>query len=189
MAIQRWCLLQPTWDCDRVGGDTASDGGGRATCCLEERGEAQERLFFSFKQSPTTTMSPTSPTRLAVSLKRQRRDSTSSDLDAANRKHAVAGDKWIVGVACMDVKARSKPMRNILSRLMSNHNYHVVVFGDKVILDETIENWPTCHFLISFFSTGFPLDKAIQYVKLRQPYCVNNLLMLKVLMNRRWVRI
>jgi hypothetical protein len=34
------------------------------------------------------------------------------------------------------VKARSKASRNILTRLQSNGDFDVVVFGDKVILDE-----------------------------------------------------
>ncbi|KAJ1660535.1 inositol hexakisphosphate and diphosphoinositol-pentakisphosphate kinase [Dispira simplex] len=87
----------------------------------------------------------------------------------------------------MDKKARSKQMGSLIERLLQYDIFDVVVFGDKVILDEDIRKWPWCDFMISFYSEGFPLRKAIEYQKRRGVFSVNNLPMQELLWDRRLV--
>ncbi|KAJ1798956.1 inositol hexakisphosphate and diphosphoinositol-pentakisphosphate kinase [Coemansia sp. RSA 2399] len=97
------------------------------------------------------------------------------------------GRKPIIGICAMDSKARSKPMTNVLNRLVATGRYELLFFGEKTILDETIEAWPLCDFLISFFSSGFPLEKAFEYSQLRKPFLVNSLVRQFLLLDRRVV--
>ncbi|KAJ1770898.1 inositol hexakisphosphate and diphosphoinositol-pentakisphosphate kinase [Coemansia sp. RSA 1843] len=97
------------------------------------------------------------------------------------------GRKPIIGICAMDSKARSKPMTNILNRLVATDRYELVFFGEKTILDEKIEAWPLCDFLISFLSSGFPLEKAFEYSQLRKPFLVNSLVRQFLLLDRRVV--
>eukprot|EP00968_Pinguiococcus_pyrenoidosus_P017139 scaffold1667_cov258-Pinguiococcus_pyrenoidosus.AAC.13 len=83
-------------------------------------------------------------------------------------------------------KAQSKPMRNILSRLSKAH-FDIILFGDDIMLNKPVEEWPVCDALIAFFSKGFPLAKAIEYVDLRKPYCINDIHKQGLLLDRRRV--
>ncbi|EJK58180.1 hypothetical protein THAOC_21718, partial [Thalassiosira oceanica] len=91
-----------------------------------------------------------------------------------------------LGICAMDKKARSKPMAAILERLDAE-TFEPVYFGDKLILNEPVESWPVCDVLIAFYSNGYPLGKAEEYVSLRQPYLLNDLKMQRTLMDRRRV--
>jgi len=75
-------------------------------------------------------------------------------------------------------------MTEILSRL-SKDVFEVVLFGDSTISNSPVESWPVVDCLISFFSAGFPLAKAIRYVLLRKPYCINDLTFEVMMRDRR----
>ncbi|XP_030856184.1 inositol hexakisphosphate and diphosphoinositol-pentakisphosphate kinase 2 isoform X3 [Strongylocentrotus purpuratus] len=83
--------------------------------------------------------------------------------------------KVVVGICCMGKKASSRPMREILHRLEKFEYISLDIFDEDMILNDPVESWPQCNALISFFSTGFPLHKAIEYAKLRKPLVINDL--------------
>ena len=92
----------------------------------------------------------------------------------------ISTRKIRVGVCAMDKKARSKAMREILTRLEKFGEFEIIVFGDDTILNQPVERWPKVDALLSWFSDGFPLAKAESYSKLHRPiYMVNDL-------NRQW---
>ena len=92
-----------------------------------------------------------------------------------------------LGVCAMAKKTKSKPMKEILRRLEKFQHIKVIVFEERVILRHPIEVWPLCDALISFYSDGFPLQKAIAYAELRRPYLVNDLKAQYTLMDRKKV--
>ena len=86
----------------------------------------------------------------------------------------------------MDKKTQSKPMREILKRL-STEQFEIVIFGDDCVLNKPVESWPVVEALITFYSNHFPTQKALDYVKLRNPYMINDLEMGEILKDRRKV--
>jgi len=48
-------------------------------------------------------------------------------------------DKITIGVCVMEKKVFSSPMEKILERLRAFGEFEIIIFGDKVILDDPIE--------------------------------------------------
>ncbi|RYP21798.1 hypothetical protein DL765_002023 [Monosporascus sp. GIB2] len=119
------------------------------------------------RNSPATSAQssrPQPPTRSRSRVKRRFSGSTAASshspsceraLHSRDKEEAKPAPWGIIGVCALDSKARK------------------------------VENWPICDYLISFYSDGFPLEKAINYVKARKPFCVNDLPMQKILWDRR----
>ncbi|CAH1790258.1 unnamed protein product [Owenia fusiformis] len=112
-----------------------------------------------------------------------RRSNSSTPPERAN----VDGRRVIVGICAMKKKSSSRPMQEILERLELFQYIETLIFDEDVILKSPIEDWPICDGLISFFSKGFPLDKAVRYAKLRKPFLINDLKMQYFLQDRREV--
>ena len=94
--------------------------------------------------------------------------------------------KITLGICAMDKKAQSKPMKEILKRLPEQF-FDIIIFGDDCILNKPIEEWPVVEVCIAFYSSHYPIDKAIAYVKLRKPFMINDLEMDVTLKDRRTV--
>ena len=85
------------------------------------------------------------------------------------------------------MQAKSKPMTQILERLLAYGEFTVVYFGDACIHDAPVEAWPLCDCLVSFYSENFPLAKAEAYAQLRKPFVLNDLSKQHWLLDRRKV--
>uniref|UniRef100_A0A0D9YFR3 Inositol hexakisphosphate and diphosphoinositol-pentakisphosphate kinase n=1 Tax=Oryza glumipatula TaxID=40148 RepID=A0A0D9YFR3_9ORYZ len=85
------------------------------------------------------------------------------------------GGKIKIGVCVMEKKVWCSPMEQILERLRAFGEFEIIIFGDKIILEDPIESWPLCDCLIAFYSAGYPLEKAEKYAALRRPFLVNEL--------------
>ncbi|TVU34900.1 hypothetical protein EJB05_16756 [Eragrostis curvula] len=85
------------------------------------------------------------------------------------------GGKIKIGVCVMEKKVSCSPMEQILERLRAFREFEIIIFGDKVILEDPVESWPLCDCLIAFYSAGYPLEKAEKYAALRRPFLVNEL--------------
>jgi inositol-hexakisphosphate/diphosphoinositol-pentakisphosphate 1-kinase len=93
------------------------------------------------------------------------------------------GGQIKLGICCMEKKLKSRPMRQILSYL-EKAGIQIVKWNNETIQNKPIEEWPHVDVLIGFYSSGFPLQKAIAYVDKFKPKMINDLRMQSQLWDR-----
>ncbi|KAH8394408.1 hypothetical protein KR222_004835, partial [Zaprionus bogoriensis] len=129
--------------------------------------------------------------RLSLSLSVAKGDTDFGDsndgMDSDTSTSSSNSKQVVVGICAMAKKTQSKPMKEILTRLGEFEFIKLVTFEENVILREPVQNWPICDCLVSFHSKGFPLEKAIEYAQLRNPFVLNNLHMQYDIQDRRRV--
>lgn len=89
----------------------------------------------------------------------------------------------IIGVCAMKKKVQSTPMIEILKQF-SPEELQLKYFDEDMILEKKPSEWPIVDVLISFYSSGFPLAKALEYCELRKPMLINDLKKQELLWDR-----
>jgi len=92
-----------------------------------------------------------------------------------------------LGICCMEEKLKCRSMQYFIEQLKNFSNLEIIEFDMKTILESPIGKWPIVDCILSYYSTGFPLEKTIQYCNLRNPYQINDLKIQEMLQDRRFV--
>ncbi|XP_053681984.1 inositol hexakisphosphate and diphosphoinositol-pentakisphosphate kinase 2 isoform X4 [Sabethes cyaneus] len=171
--------------------DPANDGENGAARCVDDEFDIADVYGYEYGENDPPTSSNAENAADDDDFICYCDECMNGDLDSTDGldsdDSSAAGKQVVVAVCAMAKKSQSKPMKEILTRLQEFEFIRMIVFSEETILKEPVENWPLCDCLISFHSKGFPLEKAIQYAQLRQPYVINNLHMQFDIQDRRRV--
>ncbi|KAM9955566.1 hypothetical protein ACTFIW_007496 [Dictyostelium discoideum] len=95
--------------------------------------------------------------------------------------------KISLGICCMEEKLKCNVMKYFIKKLKEFKELEIIEFDSNTIFNLPIQEWPIVDSFLSFYSNGFPLEKAIKYWKLRRPYLVNDLELQLLLQDRQKV--
>ena len=93
-----------------------------------------------------------------------------------------------LGICAMSKKVNTKHMQKIIKNLKKFEEFKLIDFPEDLIFNQEIEKWPIVESMIVFFSTGFPFNKVLEYIKLRSPFLVNDFESQKIFWDRREVK-
>ena len=109
------------------------------------------------------------------------------EMDEKSSSGAVSApnnEKIKLGLCIRDKKMKTTHNKNIMARIEAFGDIEIVPFGDKVISNEPINNWPQCNVLICYYSDGFPFSKALEYIEKYNPCQINDAKCEIILRNR-----
>jgi len=61
-------------------------------------------------------------------------------------------------------------MKLILEFLSEYQELEIVKFEEDMLFEKPVSQWHKCDCIIAFYSTGFPFEKALEYVNLFKPF-------------------
>ena len=92
--------------------------------------------------------------------------------------------KLVLGIAILEKKRRNKDLPKLIDYLIKLYHIQVVIFSDETIINEPISKWPNCDALLCFYTPEHPVQKTKDYIKLNNPFLINDLELSETLENR-----
>jgi hypothetical protein len=92
----------------------------------------------------------------------------------------------LLGIMTTEKKRNGEGMKVLNKQLVQCGAFQIVEYSEEIFAKDVSE-WPKCEALITIVAKGFPLEKALEFVKIHKPIEINKLSAVSVLLDRRRV--